>query len=114
MAERTDIAEIPIPSTLARAVLDPTGHVLLPAGSVVDEAMADALRRSVAYVWVESEPGEALKPDPMHAAAQGKMLARIETMYARHRGSDRMAILKRLSINHLVGHAAGAEDGGVT
>jgi len=106
MAERIDITELPVPVTLARAVLDPSGHVLLSAGSVVDGPMAEALRRSVAYVWVESEPGEAAKPDPGRTAAEMKMLERIGAMYARHQGNERMAVLERLSINHLVGRQA--------
>ena len=39
------------------------------------------------------------------------LIRRIEAMYARHAGDERMGVLRRLSLNHLVGRPAEPEDG---
>ena len=101
-----------MPSRLARHVLDPRGQVLLGRGSVIDESTAEALRRSVACVWIESEPGEADRPPDSRARRTDQRRAeRIETMYSAHRGNERMEILRRLSISHVLGRPAVGEDG---
>ena len=106
MAMRVATGGMPARARLARPVLDPRGAVLLAAGTRLDESTAAALARSVAYVWIETVPGEADLHDPDARSAEDALAARIEEIYARHAGKERMDILKRLSLNHLVGRPA--------
>ena len=94
-----------VDNVLARPVLDPDGEEILPAGCALDEEDLTLLRRRVAYVWLETMPGESDARSAADAAQASRMKARIDAVFAGHEGSHRMQILKRLAVNHLVGTA---------
>ncbi len=92
-------------NVLSRPVLDPDGEEILPAGCALDEDDLKLLRRRVAYVWLETMPGEADVRSAADASQAARMMSRIDAAFAGYESSRRMLVLKRLSINHLVGTA---------
>ena len=114
MAERIAIGGARPGKVLARPVLDPAGAEVLSAGHELTPHDITRLRKRAAYVWVETEPAESAEHSPAAIREADRLAERIERMFSGREASARMRLLKRLSLNHVVGRPAddGPGEGG--
>ena len=111
MAERIAVADLEVGMELGRAVLDPEGAEILPAGLALDAGDIDLLRQCAVYAWVCAEPGDSAKPGRRNKAERARLVKRIGKAFARHAENPRMQVLRRIATNHLVGGDGDAEGG---
>ncbi|MCX7934742.1 MAG: hypothetical protein N3A66_05730 [Planctomycetota bacterium] len=101
------VAEIKAGMVLARDLLDPSGKVILAAGSILSLAHREMLqRRGVATVFIrDAEPPTAVSKEANATltptdARRRERLAAIEHMFALYDDDLRMQELKRIAIQY--------------